>query len=257
MAVFFAVGCAGHTAAPSPLLAYNQQGNPIQNDRPKTPAYTQTLSAPRTTTAEESQRQVEQLLDTDNEAERQAANERTQAGKRAWSICSGDFDELLIACAKACPLAPSVARRLEGDAHLTRVQIAKAMSGPCAKKHPSQCEFALLEADERLGADIYWRRSIELAASIDPVCRAAKADLDEKQRAVEEAHQQFQRDYDQAQADVRARLAADDAALRSTPPLPPVIIEEEPPSAPLFAPRLAPTYTHCFQTGNGFNCSTY
>lgn len=79
----------------------------------------------------------------------------------------------------------------------------------------------LQEATER---GRFERTVISLARREDPACEDADAE------------------YKQLMEDVRIGAIA----AAATPP----------PTAPVVIPR-APTYTNCFETGNGFNCSTY
>jgi hypothetical protein len=51
---------------------------------------------------------------------------------------------------------------------------------------------AALLADDQLSGEAFWRRFSELAAAVDPVCREAKRDADEKHQAYEATWQRVQ-----------------------------------------------------------------
>jgi hypothetical protein len=80
-----------------------------------------------------------------------------------------------------------------------------------------------------------------LAASTPDERQVIKAELTSVERRLGPTCDDAVAEYEQTKQTV---LLGATAAAALTPPAPVVIPQ-------------APTYTHCFETGNGFNCSTY
>jgi hypothetical protein len=183
----------------------------------------------------------QQLRDIQTQELDGARNAALQALRAELKACHADFADLFNSCFKVCLLPQSVALEWHEKGSMSFGELAKALPRTCALKHPKQCEVALLLADEQLSDEAYSRRFTEIAASVDPVCREAKRDADDKRKAYEATYQSVQ-------ATTQHRIDQLDAELNAPPlPPPPIII---PPAA-------FPTYTHCTKFGSSLSCYNF
>jgi hypothetical protein len=100
---------------------------------------------------------------------------------------------------------------------------------------------AALLADDQLSGEAFWRRFSELAAAVDPVCREAKRDDDEK-------HQAYEATWQRVQATAQHRIDQLDPELKA--PL------RRRSSSSSHRPPAYPTNTDCWGFGRMVHCST-